>query len=64
MDKETVVCLVGAGPGRRELITLAGLEWLRRADWLLYDQLLDPALLEEVPEKCRRIWRHPGSACW
>ena len=56
MDKETVVCLVGAGPGRRELITLAGLEWLRRADWLLYDQLLDPALLEEVPEKCRRIY--------
>ena len=41
--------LVGAGPGDAELITLKGLKALRVADVVLYDALVNPALLEEIP---------------
>ncbi|HBF38254.1 MAG TPA: uroporphyrinogen-III C-methyltransferase [Firmicutes bacterium] len=49
------VCLIGAGPGDPGLITLKGLEYLRRADILLYDHLISGSLLLEVPETCERI---------
>jgi uroporphyrinogen III methyltransferase/synthase len=39
------VWLVGAGPGDPGLITVRGLELLRRADVVLYDALAHPALL-------------------
>ena len=44
------VFLVGAGPGDPELITVAGLAALRRADVVVYDRLAAPALLREAPE--------------
>jgi len=40
------VYLVGAGPGDPELLTLAGRRALETADVILYDALIDPALLE------------------
>jgi uroporphyrinogen III methyltransferase/synthase len=46
---EGVVYLVGAGPGDPELITVAGLAALRRADVVVYDRLAAPALLREAP---------------
>lgn len=55
MKRNGTVYLVGAGPGRRELITVRGLACLRNADWLLYDQLIDPQLLEEAPLSCQKI---------
>ena len=50
------VVLVGAGPGDPELITLRGLRWLRRAEVIVYDQLVTPALLDEAPEHALRIF--------
>ena len=38
--------LVGAGPGRADLITLRGAELIKSADCLIVDKLANPALLE------------------
>jgi len=49
MDKNSVkrgvVYLVGAGPGRADLITVRGAEVLKTADCIIYDKLANPALL-------------------
>ena len=50
------VYIVGAGPGDRRLLTLWGLECLRAADVVLYDRLVDPALLDEAPARAERIF--------
>jgi siroheme synthase len=50
------VVLVGAGRGDPELITVKGLGWLRRADVVVYDRLVAPALLEEAPAAAVRIY--------
>ncbi len=49
------VSLVGAGCGTKEWITLAGLKELQRCDAVVYDDLIDQALLEEVPPEAQRI---------
>ncbi len=43
--KKGRVYLVGAGPGRLELITVRGLELLKAADCIIYDKLANPGLL-------------------
>lgn len=40
------VYLVGAGPGRADLITVRGAEVLKSADCVIYDKLANPALLQ------------------
>ncbi len=47
------VYLVGAGPGAAGLITLRGVEVLRRADVVLYDYLVNPQILQHAPERGR-----------
>ena len=52
-----VVYLVGAGPGDPGLITVRGLECLRRADGVLADHLVNPALLEHARDGAEIIVR-------
>ncbi len=49
------VYLVGAGPGDPGLITLRGIECLRRADLVLYDYLVNPATLEHASASAELI---------
>jgi uroporphyrinogen III methyltransferase/synthase len=44
-DRKGKVYLVGAGPGRPDLITVRGLELLKCADCVIYDKLAGQALL-------------------
>jgi uroporphyrinogen III methyltransferase/synthase len=50
------VYLIGAGPGDPGLITVRGLECLRRADVVVYDALAPEALLSEAPPSAERIY--------
>ena len=50
-----IVYIVGAGPGDRKLITLKGVECLHRADVVIYDLLLNDALLEHCPAHTEKI---------
>ena len=50
------VSLVGAGPGRADLITVRGLTLLRQAEVVLYDRLIAIELLAEVPEGAQKIY--------
>ena len=51
-----VVYLVGAGCGRADLITVRGLRLLRRCGAVVYDDLIDKALLEELPVGAQRFF--------
>jgi uroporphyrin-III C-methyltransferase len=50
-----IVYLVGGGPGDPDLITVKGLNCLRRADVVLYDRLAPRALLDEAPPHAELI---------
>lgn len=60
--KQGKVYLVGAGPGDPGLITVRGLAVLRRADVVVADRLVHPALVDEAPPTAERIILegHPG----
>jgi uroporphyrin-III C-methyltransferase len=51
-----IVSLVGAGPGAADLITVRGLQRLRAADFVLYDALIAPELLEEARAEAERVY--------
>ena len=51
------VYLVGAGPGDPGLITVRGLELVRRCDAVVYDTLASDELVDEVPADALRISR-------
>ena len=54
------VYLVGAGPGDPELLTVAALRALKRADVVLYDRLVDGRVLRLLPKKARKVYVGAG----
>jgi len=57
MTKCGKVYLVGAGPGDPGLLSLKGLECLKRADLILYDGLVNPLLLRHSSARAERTCR-------
>lgn len=52
--------LVGAGPGRADLITVRGLNLLRQAEVVLYDRLIAQELLAEIRPEAELIFVGKG----
>ncbi len=51
-----MVALVGAGPGDPGLITVKALEYIKRADVIVYDRLVNPDLLNHAPDACEQVY--------
>lgn len=56
MKKQAKITLVGAGPGDPELMTVKGLRAVQKADVILYDALVNRAILEEAPTDALKIY--------
>lgn len=52
---ESIVYLIGAGPGNPELITVRGMQCLSDADVVLYDHLVHPRLLRAAKASAEKI---------
>jgi uroporphyrinogen III methyltransferase/synthase len=65
-EKTGRITLVGAGPGDPNYITLRGVECLAAADVVLYDYLVNPAILRHVPTHVPQIClgQHGRSRIW
>lgn len=53
---EPKITLVGAGPGDPDLISMKGVKALKSADVVIYDALVDEALLHYAPKEATRVY--------
>ncbi|MFZ7090350.1 uroporphyrinogen-III C-methyltransferase [Primorskyibacter sp. 2E233] len=60
------ICLVGAGPGARDLLTLRAVERLQKADVIFYDRLVDEEVLDLARPDAERVFvgKHVGAHTW
>lgn len=61
-DPKGIVYLVGGGPGDPELLTLKGLNCLKKCDVVIYDALVNPKLLNHCSEKTEKNVRRKETA--
>lgn len=54
--QQGIVYLVGAGPGDYKLISVRGLEYIQRADTIVYDRLADERLLSHARSDAELIY--------
>ncbi|MFN3781133.1 MAG: uroporphyrinogen-III C-methyltransferase, partial [Candidatus Kapaibacteriota bacterium] len=59
---EGFVYIIGAGPGDPQLITLKGVNAIKKADVILYDRLVNPTLLDYAKENAMKVFvgKEPG----
>ena len=50
------IALVGAGLGDPELLTVKGLRKIKEADVVVYDRLINPAILNACKADCEKIY--------
>lgn len=50
------ITLVGAGPGDPDLISIKGVKTLKKANVILYDALVDEALLKYAPQESIKVY--------
>jgi uroporphyrin-III C-methyltransferase len=54
--KKTRIYLIGAGPGDPELLTLKAVRAIQSSQAILYDQLVNKAVLEHAPEGAKLVY--------
>ena len=62
MSNSGKVFLVGAGPGDLDLVTVKAMRLVSTCEVVVYDNLVNPLLLEKVSEDCERVdvGKQPG----
>lgn len=54
--KYGMVVIAGAGPGDRKFVTEKTMEWVRKADVIIYDNLISQSVLNEAEYDCELIY--------
>ena len=52
----SIVALVGAGPGQADMLTIRALNYIKKADCIIYDRLINPTILSYCKDNCEKIF--------